>query len=48
MVATVFFAIKQADKTKQEQLSHMKPPVLFLEEMWENALQVNLGAFFIL
>lgn len=43
----VFSAIKQADKTKQEQLLHMKPLVLFLE-MCENVLPVNLGAFFIL
>lgn len=33
MVPTVFSAIKQADKTKQKQLSHMKPLAPFLEDV---------------
>lgn len=45
MIATEFPAIELADKTKQKQLSQIKPLVCLLEE---NTRQVNLGAFFIL
>lgn len=44
MIATEFSVIEQADKTKQKQLSHIKPLVCLLEE---NRLQVNLAVFFI-
>lgn len=46
MVPTVFSAIKQPDKTKQKQLSDMKPPAPFLEDVGKH--WVNLGTFSIL